>query len=86
MTKNSLALETLYATRARLIVDVTSNMPLNHRAFLYSFYERQPDWSLLELNNVQSLPAVRWRELNLDRSGEGTSETLLAKLRQVIEP
>lgn len=85
MTKEAVALETLYAARARLINDVNANMPLNHKAFLYSFYARKPDWSLLEVDNVQSLPAVRWRELNLDRSGEGTSETLLAKLKEVID-
>lgn len=85
MTENSIELETLHATRERLIKDVVANMPQHHQAFLYSFYERQPDWALLGLENAQSLPAVRWRELNLDRSGAGTCETLLAKLKQVFD-
>lgn len=85
MTIDSVDLETLHHTRDKLINDVVSNMPQHHKSFLYSFYERQPDWSLLGLENAQTLPAVRWRELNLERSGEGTSETLLAKLKQVID-
>jgi len=85
MTADSITLETLYATRDRLIKDVVANMPQNHKDFLYSFYERKPDWALLELENVQNLPAVRWRELNLDRSGAGTCEALLAKLKHVID-
>ncbi len=84
MTAGSITLETLYATRDRLIKDVVSNMPQTHKDFLYSFYERKPEWSLLGLENAQTLPAVRWRELNLDRSGAGTCETLFAKLKQVI--
>lgn len=85
MTVDNLAFETLYAARDRLIQDVVANMPQAHKEFLYSFYERQPDWALLGLDNVQILPAVRWRELNLDRSGDGTCETLLAKLKEVID-
>lgn len=85
MTVSSIELETLHATRDKLINDLVSNMPQNHKSFLYSFYERRPDWSLLGLENAQTLPAARWRELNLDRSGEGTRETLLAKLKQVID-
>ena len=85
MTVNNITLEALYATRNRLIKDVVSNMPQNHKDFLYSFYERKPNWHLLGLENAPILPAVRWRELNLDRSGAGTCEALLAKLKQVIE-
>ncbi len=85
MTEDNINLETLYVTRSRLIKDVVSSMPNNHKDFLYSFYERQPNWALLDLENVQALPAVRWRELNLGCSGEGTCEALLAKLKHVIE-
>lgn len=85
MTVDNVALETLFAARDRLIQDVVANMPQAHKEFLYSFYERKPDWALLGLENAQALPAVRWRELNLDRSGEGTCETLLRKLKQVLD-
>lgn len=39
---------------------------------------------LLGIAGVQHLPTVRWREMNLDRSGEGTKEALFGKLEQVI--
>lgn len=85
MTAASITLGALYATRDRLIKDVVSSMPQNHKDFLCSFYERKSDWALLGLENAQNLPAVRWRELNLDRAGAGTCEALLAKLKQVID-
>ena len=52
MTVDNVALETLCAARDRLIQDVVSNMPQAHKEFLYSFYERKPDWALLGLDVV----------------------------------
>lgn len=55
-----------------------------HKGFLRSFYQRKPYWELLGLEGSGELPAVRWRELNLDRSGEGTCDAILRKLESVI--
>ena len=77
-------LDTLLETREKLITDVVGNMPDNHKEFLRSFYRRKPDWKLLGIDGVENLPAVRWRELNLDKSGDGTCEELLRKLEAVI--
>lgn len=85
MSVGDTPLDSLIAARERLIKDVNDNMPENHKAFLRSFYSRQPDWALLSLDNVKSLPAVKWRELNLDKAGEGTCEELLRKLENVLQ-
>jgi len=84
MTTEETSLEILLSARETLINDVTGNMPDHHKEFLKSFYGRKPDWQLLGLKGVDNLPAVRWRELNLDRSGQGTCETLLRKLEAVF--
>jgi predicted nucleotidyltransferase component of viral defense system len=84
MTDAPIELSTLLNTRQQLITDITTKMPEHHKQFLRSFYGREPEWDLLGIAGVQTLPAVRWRELNLDRSGEGTKETLLEKLEHVI--
>lgn len=85
MSVGDTSLDSLIAARERLIKDVNDNMPENHKAFLRSFYSRQPDWALLSLDNVKSLPAVKWRELNLDKAGEGTCEELLRKLENLLQ-
>lgn len=77
-------LDTLLEAREKLIADVAGNMPDNHKEFLHSFYSRKPEWKLLGIDGVDKLPAVRWRELNLDKSGKGTCEALLRKLEEVI--
>lgn len=84
MTEDVIALDTLLDARNRLIADVTGNMPDHHKEFLVSFYSRNPDWQLLGLEGVSALPAVKWRELNLDRAGEGTKEEIVKKLLQAI--
>jgi len=84
MTIEDITLDTLLDTRKKLIADVVGNMPENHKAFLRSFYSRNPDWTLLGIDGVESLPAVRWRELNLGKAGEGTCESILRKLEKVI--
>ncbi len=84
MTTEGVKLDTLLEARDKLITDVAGNMPDSHKEFLRSFYRRKPDWNLLGLDGVENLPAVRWRELNLDKSGDGTCEELLRKLEEVI--
>jgi len=86
MTTEDTTLDTLLEAREKLITDVVGNMPEDHKEFLRSFYRRKPDWKLLGLDGVENLPAIRWRELNLDKSGEGTCEELLRKLEKVIAP
>lgn len=84
MTEEAISLDILLDARNRLIVDVTGNMPDHHKEFLVSFYSRTPDWQLLGLEGVSELPAIKWRERNLDRAGEGTKEELVKKLLQTI--
>lgn len=84
MTTERIELDTLLEAREKLIADVVENMPDSHKEFLRSFYRRKPDWKLLGIDGAENLPAVRWREFNLDKSGDGTCEELLRKLEEVI--
>ncbi|MYL25174.1 MULTISPECIES: nucleotidyl transferase AbiEii/AbiGii toxin family protein [Halomonadaceae] len=84
MADDGVTLEQLIEAREQVIADVVKNMPDSHKQFLRSFYQRKPDWELVGLQGAEKLPAVRWRELNLDRSGEGTCDAILRKLENVI--
>lgn len=84
MTNEPIELATLLDARQQLITNITANMPEHHKKFLHSFYNRTPEWDLLGITAAQNLPAVRWREFNLDKSGKGTKEALLEKLAGVI--
>lgn len=74
MTDKPVALEQLYDARETLINEITGNMPDNHRAFLHSFLNGDPEWALLSTPEVANLPAVRFRMQNLQKLIEGNPE------------
>ena len=84
MIEEDITMKTLLDARTALVDNITSNMSEDHRHFLVSFYRRKPEWSLLGLNGLDQLPAVRWRELNLDRAGEETRADMVHKLEEVL--
>ena len=67
MTVGPVSLDALVSTREELIANVVGRMPDAHKRFLLSFETGAPDWSLLDVPNVERLPAVQWRMANLAR-------------------
>ena len=84
MTAEDIALETLLDARTRLVEDLLINMPAHHKEFLISFYNRSPAWDLLGPDHLQQLPAVRWRELNLNKAGKATRSGIVDKLEKLF--
>jgi hypothetical protein len=84
MTDEEVSCETLVAAHGALVRDVLEKMPPDHRRFLKTFYLREPDWSLLGIKGLDRLPAVRWREINLDKAGKDAQADIVEKLRRVL--
>jgi DNA-binding transcriptional MocR family regulator len=53
------------ATREKLVAEIHSQLSRDERAFLMSFKQGQPDWSLFPLPNLQDMPAVKWKLSNI---------------------
>lgn len=84
MTEDAVDMEDLLAARKATIEAVVGGMPDEHRRFLVSFEEGAPDWTLLGFENVADLPAVRWRQLNLDKLGEEARSELVENLKRAL--
>jgi predicted nucleotidyltransferase component of viral defense system len=84
MTDKPITFEELVAAREALIVDVVGKMPDAHRKFLISFERGAPDWPLLGLPAAAELPAVKWRQLNLDKLTPEKRAALIAGLERVL--
>ena len=82
MTDKPVSIEELVAAREALIGNIVGEMPDDHRRFLMSFERGEPEWVLLGLPDVAELPAVKWRELNLDHF---TAEKRLALVESLEE-
>jgi hypothetical protein len=84
MTDEPVTLSELTAAREVLINELVGNMPTAHRRFLLSFERGKPDWSLLGLLGAADLPAVKWRQLNLDKLSADKRAALVARLEEVL--
>ena len=67
MTTDGVTLDELIAARERLIASIARDMPEPHKQFLLEFKRGTPNWDLLGVPGAAELPAVRWKQINLDK-------------------
>lgn len=86
MTARPVSIEELTTAREELIALVVGQAPEAHRRFLLSFERGEPDWPLLEVPIASDLPAVRWRQRNLDTLTSDERAMLVSQLEEVLFP
>jgi hypothetical protein len=59
-------------------------MPSAPRKFLISFERGEPEWALLALPDAAELPAVKWRQINLDKLPLEKRAALVSELQRVL--
>ena len=84
MVDVDVTLDDLVAAREELIASAVHGMPQEHRRFLISFEQGKPDWSMLGID-ASALPAVRWRQQNLDKLGDQARAALVGRLEEALE-
>jgi predicted nucleotidyltransferase component of viral defense system len=84
MTAEPVSLDDLVATREELIAAIVGQMPDTHRRFLVAFEHGEPDWSLLGVPGAPNLPAVKWRQQNLNKLAAAKRDRLVARLEEVL--
>jgi hypothetical protein len=85
MTEKPVTQKQLLSARSALIDAAVKHMPAKHRKFLIAFEAGGPDWSLLDVAGADKLPAVKWRQQNLDKLSEQKRTQLVAQLQSVLE-
>ena len=89
MAEVDVPLEQLEEAREQLIHQINSQMTENEKQFLLSFKNKTPDWSLLEMENIEiiaNLPSVLWKMINLKRMPEQKHKEAYHKLKKVLYP
>jgi predicted nucleotidyltransferase component of viral defense system len=84
MTRDTVDLADLLAARVAVIKSVVGGMSPSHRRFLVSFERGEPVWELLGLLNAADLPAVRWRQQNLNKLPANKRALLVTRLEEVL--
>ncbi|WP_156839837.1 nucleotidyl transferase AbiEii/AbiGii toxin family protein [Novosphingobium aquimarinum] len=86
MTLEKVDLADLEATREALVTTMVAQMPDVHRQFLLAFKRAEPDWNLLGIPEAKYLPAVLWKQRNLDRLSKGQRSELADALGAILFP
>jgi hypothetical protein len=86
ITATPVSLDELVAAREAIIGIMVADMPDDHRHFLIGFKKGEPDWTLLGIADAQHLPAVRWKQHNLDQLAADRRKALVQALDRVLFP
>jgi len=84
MTQEPVALADLEAAREAIITAMVADMPDAHRHFLLGFKRGEPDWELLGVPEAKHLPAILWKQRNLDRLTANRRRELADALEKVL--
>jgi predicted nucleotidyltransferase component of viral defense system len=84
MTQNPVTLDELLKVREELIAELVGKMPAEHRRFLASFKQGKPEWELLGIPHIETLPAVQWKIQNLAAMDPKKRQQLIGNLLQAL--
>ena len=85
MARVEVSLENLRETQLLLPGKILSALTERHRTFLVDFNKGEPVWNLLPFPDAKNLPAVRWKQLNLDKMSSDKRGEVIQKLVQVLK-
>ena len=87
MTFEAVTLEALMAVRTEMVVALQKHFTKKDYAFLLSFKQGCPDWSLFDYPAAAELPAIRWKLHNIGRLAENPQKHAeqLARLEAVLD-
>ena len=88
MTREPVSLEDLERARNRLRNELMEKLTPEHRRFLLSVLDCDPQWDLIQVAHLKDLPAVRWKIQNLQRlktSNPRKFQQQAAALREKLE-
>ena len=84
MTKDAVSLQALLDSRIALTKELHHKLTDAQRRFLIGFKKGSPDWDLLKVKGVETLPSVRWKMLNLDKMTSRARREAVDKLSNVL--
>jgi predicted nucleotidyltransferase component of viral defense system len=84
MAAENISLDELIVVREQLVDRIHKGLKKGEKRFLLSFKNRKPDWSLLGLEGVSELPAIKWKQINLAKMTDDKHQLAVEKLKIVL--
>jgi predicted nucleotidyltransferase component of viral defense system len=85
MTLEAVSCEELEHTREDLIRRIKAAFTADDKELLLSIKRGSPDWNLLQIPDVDKLPAVKWKLQNIEKLKGEKRQVLLDQLMKALE-
>lgn len=85
MTLENITCEDLEKTRDELIAIINGRMTMQEKQFIVTVKEGKPQWNLLGLDGIESLPAVKWKLMNIKKMDPSKHAKAVRKLRDCLQ-
>ncbi len=84
MTKEPVEYETLIDIREKLIEKLKNDLTESEKKFILSVKEGRPEWALLELADIDKLPAIQWKLQNIANMKKTKHQDYVRKLKNKL--
>jgi len=84
MTNIPVKLTDLLDTRKQLVKLINEGLTEKERLFLMSIKSGEPDWSLIDIQNIELLPAIQWKLRNIRNMDKKKQQEATDKLRNTL--
>jgi predicted nucleotidyltransferase component of viral defense system len=71
-------------TLQKLIKTLHKSFTKADKEFIFSFFSLQPNWDLIDIPNIQKLPAVQWKIKNLKKMSKEKFEKNFRKIKWAL--
>jgi predicted nucleotidyltransferase component of viral defense system len=75
----------LLSARVQLIRDIKDSLLDTERKFLLSVKKGKPEWELLPFENLEHLPALKWKMINIAKLERNKHKIMVDKLRAILK-
>lgn len=84
MTKEPVSIESLLEARSLLIKSIFAHMSNKDKEFLLSVKAGEPNWSLLDIPNIEHYPSVVWKIKNVQSMSSTKRKQAYENLKNVL--
>lgn len=84
MTTTNINLKELLFTREQFVSDIRSQLTKDEKEFLLSIKSGLPQWQLMPFQNLDQLPGLQWKLLNIQKMNKNKKLDMLNKLEKVL--
>jgi predicted nucleotidyltransferase component of viral defense system len=85
MTTVDVTLAELLKTRDQLIKTIANELTEQERHFFLSIKKGEPNWDLLPFDNLDKLPGLKWKLLNVRKMDKAKHQKMIDKLKSVLQ-